>query len=235
MQYRYADREDYSCYASGNVLKHFTGMPCFPVRLTIELFGRARAFVGRERMRVYDPCCGSGFSLSVMGLAVQREIESLHASDVDPECVEAARCNTALLSREGLADARLRLIERGAPPERIAQYDEAAERILPALDEMPPRVNVFRHDILAGPPELPEQADFVFADLPYGIMTEWQSESGVDAPLERFLGNIAPVLAPKSVLAVAGRKDLRPRSERFRKLERISAGHRLVWLLVPAE
>ena len=39
----------------------------------------------------------------------------------------------------------------------------------------------------------------------------------------------------EGVLAVAGRKDLRPRSERFRKLERISAGHRLVWLLVPAE
>ena len=74
MQYRFAGRGDYSYLASGNVLKHFTGMLCFPVRLTLELFGRAKEAVGRDRLRVYDPCAGSGFSLSAMGIAMQREI-----------------------------------------------------------------------------------------------------------------------------------------------------------------
>ena len=235
MQYRYAEREDYSFLASGNVLKHFTGMPCFPVRLSLELFGRAREYTRLERLRVYDPCCGSGFSLSAMGLARQRQIAALYASDVDPVCIEAARCNADLLSREGLALARARLADRGASEERLAQYDAAVSKILPLLGETPPPVNVFRHDILSSPPALPEPADFVFADLPYGIMTEWKSGDGEADPTERFFQNIAPVLTPRGVLAVAGRKDLRPPSGRFRRLERISAGKRLVWLLAPAE
>ena len=235
MQYRYAEREDYSYLASGNVLKHFTGMPCFPVRLTLELFGRAREFTGQEKLRVYDPCSGSGFSLSAMGIANQRQIAALYASDIDPACVEATECNTALLSREGLALARERLAERGASDERLAQFDDAAAKILPMLDQTPPPVNVFRHDILSSPPSLPEPVDFVFADLPYGIMTEWKSDDGTADPTERFFESITPVLVPHGVLAVAGRKDLRPPREGFRRLERISAGHRLVWLLTPAE
>ncbi|MBQ2546826.1 MAG: hypothetical protein II836_00955 [Clostridia bacterium] len=235
MQYRFAGRGDYSYLASGNVLKHFTGMPCFPVRLTLELFGRAKEAVGRDRLRVYDPCAGSGFSLSAMGIAMQREIEAIYASDVDPACVEAARCNTSLLSREGLAAARERLADRGASAERLAQYDEAAAKILPLLAGEPPRVTVFRHDILASTPSLPEPVDFLFADLPYGIMTEWQTDAAASDPAERFFENIVPLLAPGGVAAVAGRKDLRPPAGMFRKLDRISAGHRLVWLLRPAE
>ncbi|MCR4905584.1 MAG: hypothetical protein K6A33_05835 [Clostridiales bacterium] len=234
MQYRFAGRDDYSYLASGNVLKHFTGMPCFPVRLTLELFGRAKEAVGRDRLRVYDPCAGSGYSLSAMGLANQRDIEAIYASDVDPACVEAARCNTSLFTREGLADARKRLAERGASAERLAQYDEAVEKILPSLADTPPRVTVFRHDILLSAPDLPEKIDFLFADLPYGIMTEWQTDGASD-PTERFFANVVPLLAPGGVLAVAGRKDLRPPAGSFQKLDRISAGHRLVWLLRPAE
>ena len=102
MDYLYAEKDDFSFLASGNVIKHFSGMPCFPVRLNLELFERVRHAVGKERISVYDPCCGSGFSLTVLGLMRRERIEWLRGSDVNPACLEAAACNTSLLTREGL-------------------------------------------------------------------------------------------------------------------------------------
>ncbi len=97
MEYTYTPKDDYSFLASGNVIKHFSGMPCFPVRLNLELFELAYHRIGNPRLSVYDPCCGSGFSLTTLGMMKQEKIEYLCASDVNPACVDAAKCNTAML------------------------------------------------------------------------------------------------------------------------------------------
>lgn len=72
MDYLYAPKEDFSFLASGNVIKHFSGMPCFPVRLTLELFERAYRLIGKDRISLYDPCCKkrlqhNGFRADVFG------------------------------------------------------------------------------------------------------------------------------------------------------------------------
>ena len=59
MEYLYTVKEDFSFLASGNVIKHFSGMPCFPVRLNLELFERAYHLLNKDKITVYDPCCGS--------------------------------------------------------------------------------------------------------------------------------------------------------------------------------
>jgi len=237
MDYLYAEKDDFSFLASGNVIKHFSGMPCFPVRLNLELFERARHAVGKERISVYDPCCGSGFSLTVLGLMRRDRIEWLRGSDIDPACLEAAGCNTSLLTQEGLFAARDAVLGgEFATPERKAQMNESVEKLLPYMQGEAPDADVFRHDILAAAPKLPGPADYVFADIPYGIMTEWRSDSAVDPdPLQAFLMNVAPVLGKGGVLTVCGGKDLRVRSDAFRRLGRFSVGKRLVYMLQKTE
>lgn len=99
MDYLYAPKEDFSFLASGNVIKHFSGMPCFPVRLTLELFERAYRLIGKDKISLYDPCCGNGFSITVLGLMCSDKLAALSGSDISPACVNAARCNASRLFR----------------------------------------------------------------------------------------------------------------------------------------
>ena len=237
MDYLYAEKDDFSFLASGNVIKHFSGMPCFPVRLNLELFERARRAVGKERISVYDPCCGSGFSLTVLGLMRRERVEWLRGSDVNPACLEAAACNTSLLTQEGLFAARDAVLSgQFVTEERRAQMNASVGKLLPYMQGEAPGADVFLHDILASVPPLPGPADYIFADIPYGIMTEWQSESAADPdPLRAFLMNTAPALAEGGVLTVCGGKDLRVRAEGFRRIGRFSVGKRLVYMLQKTE
>lgn len=233
MEYRFTEKEDFSFLASGNVIKHFSGMPCFPVRLGLELFERAYHLIGKEKITVYDPCCGNGFSMSVLGMIKQSKISSLYGSDIAPDCLEAASCNTAMLTREGMLAARDRVLQNENTTEaRIEQLNESVEKLLPYLNNPEMQSKVFLHDILSAPPNLPEAADYVFADIPYGIMTEWKtSDVEKSDPVQQLIGNIAPIMSENGVLAVCGAKDLRIKTDLFCRTEKIHAGKRLIYLL----
>ena len=234
MEYKYAENRDYSFLASGNVLKHFSGMPCFPVRLGIELFERAYRRIGREKITVYDPCCGSGYSLAVLGMTEQDKIRALYASDVDGDCLEAAECNLSMTSPEGLRASAEKLLRGGTlTGARRDQLTESADRILPYLFA-PPDYTVFRHDILLSAPEIGEPVDYVFADVPYGMLTDWKSDGGVTDPLRAFAENTADVLSDGGVLVVCGMKDLRIGSEKLKRIGRFSVGKRLALMFEKA-
>ena len=67
MQYRHAPAANHADLDA--VLVSAPGRPSLPVRLTLELFGRARAQLGDPGpVEVWDPCCGSGVLLSTLGL-----------------------------------------------------------------------------------------------------------------------------------------------------------------------
>ena len=233
MEYRYADQQDWEFLSSGNILKHFSGMPAFPVRLNLELFGRAAEKIGKtDGFAVYDPCCGSGYSLAVLGLMRGGQIRAIVGSDVDPACVDAAASNLSLLRRDGILAARDRILN--APettPERRTQLEAAVERVLPLIGDRELPANVFRHDILASPPSLPEPVDYVFADIPYGNLTAWRTSEPTADPVERMLANLCPILADKGVVAVCGTKELRVRAEGYIRRGKLRAGHRLIVLL----
>ncbi|MGN1346639.1 MAG: hypothetical protein ACI4V1_07615 [Eubacteriales bacterium] len=235
MDYKYTEKEDFSFLASGNVIKHFSGMPCFPVRPGLELFERAYHLIEKEKITVYDPCCGSGFSLTVLGMVKQKKIDSLYGSDIDAACLEAASCNLAMLTREGLLSARDKVLRNENITElRREQLNDSVARLLPSLVNPAMRTGIFRQDILQASPVLPERADYVFADIPYGRMTEWKTESEMETeedPIQRFLAHIAPVMADHGVLVICGAKDLRLRTELFRKTEKIRLGKRLIYFL----
>ena len=111
MEYKYADNGNYEDFSSGRVLYGGKGIPNFPVRLINEIFGRAAHHLGKEdELVVYDPCCGGGYSLTVLGFFYSEKIAKIYGSDVDENMIGHARKNLALLQADGL-DARKQELE----------------------------------------------------------------------------------------------------------------------------
>ena len=114
MQYRHAPAANHADLDA--VLVSAPGRPSLPVRLTLELFGRARAQLGDPGpVEVWDPCCGSGVLLSTLGLLRGGQVGGLLGSDADPEPLRLAGRNLALLAP-------------GGPEARAAELDELADR-----------------------------------------------------------------------------------------------------------
>lgn len=234
MDYLYAPKEDFSFLASGNVIKHFSGMPCFPVRLTLELFERAYRLIGKDRISLYDPCCGNGFSITVLGLMCSDKLAALSGSDISPACVNAARCNASLLIPRNLLSARDALFSKETTgQERRDQLQESIDQLLRRAGTAELPTDIFQHDILSAPPkQLRGKADLIFADIPYGSMTAWQTETKLtESPVDAFLNNLLPIMHHNSVLIVCGSKSLKIQNERFTRLDKLRAGKRLIYLL----
>ena len=56
----------------------------------------------KSHLTLYDPCCGSGYLLTVLGYLNHNQIDMFVGSDIDQNAAELARQNLALLTWEGL-------------------------------------------------------------------------------------------------------------------------------------
>ena len=231
MNYRYAPDDDRSHLAGGNILKHFSGAPCFPARMTIELLFRAKEYTNKDRLTFYDPCCGSAYSAAVTGLT-GGFIKEVYVSDIDEKWVKAAEGNIGLLQKGGIDRAVEALINNdNTSDERKRQLLFSRDRLISEIDVLPEKTEIFRHDILSGAPEkLKNEIDYVFADIPYGSMTDWINNDGREAvPL--LLDSIYDVLTISGVCAIAGTKELKIDDTRYRRRDRLSFGKRLIYIL----
>ncbi|MBC2875760.1 MULTISPECIES: rRNA methyltransferase [Streptomyces] len=241
--YRHAvERSDAADFACGVVLHSAPGYPAFPVRLATEIFLRARTRLpGDGPVTLWDPCCGSGYLLTVLGLLHRRSLRRVIASDVDPAPLELAAKNLALLSPEGLT-ARER--ERREQSERFAKpsYLEsaaAARRLRERLDAdggaLPYAVgpaDVFDprslSAVLAG-----AAPDIVLTDLPYGERTHWDG-AVPGQPVAGMLRSLASVLPAHAVIAVTDRSRKIPVAP-VPTLERLKIGTRSAVLVRAAD
>ncbi|HEX4812307.1 MAG TPA: rRNA methyltransferase [Nonomuraea sp.] len=214
MSYRHAtDRGDYQDLAGGWVLHSAPGFPAFPVRLASEIFQRALALRGGDAPAVvWDPCCGSGYLLTVVALLHRPRIAAVLASDLDPGALSLAERNLTLLSRDGLtaraADLQARAARFDKPAYGAAAH--AAGRHATELDaaggDVPYAVrqaDVFDPDQLQR--ALGHQApDIVITDVPYGEQTHWRGP-GAAAGVTGMVDALAVVLPHDSVIAVTVR------------------------------
>ena len=234
MTYRYVvERTDHSALASGHVLRSAPGFPGFPVRLADELFQRAAVHTGLPAVRLWDPCCGSGYLATVLGLLHRERIASVRATDVDPDAVELAGRNLRLLTGRGLAEREkeLRRSARdfGRPSfvERAEDARELARGLSRAGGDLPHEAAV--SDVFASGE--PVAADLVVTDVPYGEMTDWAGEVPEDEPVSGLLASLGRVLPPEAVIVVTARTRRIPLPEGVRALERVRIGVRAAALV----
>lgn len=238
MEYRYCARSNFEDYAGGRVIRHKAGMTNFPVRLSQEIFQRCLYYLKRQsNLCLYDPCCGSGYMLTVLGLINRPMIGKIAASDISPEAIEATRANLSLLSGHGLRE-RMTQLEVLYGQYHKASHLEAMKSAAKLLDQMGPSAEspdlwIRQLDIQAtgSLEQALFQADIVITDVPYGQLVSWGGAQ--DNPVSRLLINLQPVLKPDSVVAICSDKSQKTGDVPYRRLERQNVGKRKFELFKP--
>jgi tRNA G10 N-methylase Trm11 len=204
------------------------------VRLGSELFERAvHVLDRRERLTVWDPCCGSGQLVTTISLLHQEQVAEIIATDIDPAALALAEKNLALLTKHGLTAMRAeiaKLSDRfGKDSHTLALA--AADRLQARVRSSDPievhvrRADIFDVSTLAQAVE-GASIDLVITDLPYGRQTYLQGSAQDVVEVDAMLANLSSVLPHHAVivLVLAGRH--LPSSKR-RAQAKIRAGGRI--------
>lgn len=245
MSYRYAvQRDDYGDLASGLVLRSAPGLPAFPVRAASEIFQRAAELRGKPgRLTVWDPCCGSGYLITVLGFAHPDRIGALLATDICEPALDLAAANLRMLTVDGLADRARELAGlaelHGKASHRGAV--EAAGRLSAQRLAVagPPRTAVAAANVF-DPAQLARASagmspDIVITDVPYGDRTDWVQAPGQAQPIRAALAALAAVVPSPTVIAVVDRARRVELGPDLRAVERVRIGHRAVAFVVAGQ
>lgn len=245
MGYRYeTTRDDYGDFASGAVLRSAPGFPAFPVRLASEVFQHALDIRGGTKpMVLWDPCCGSGHLLTVLGILHRRSIERLLASDIDvAAALPLATANMGLLADGGLAARAVQLTERAqrfGKPSYAAASAAAGRlslRLKAAGGPLPYAVrqaDVFDPTALAAAVG-DSEPDLVVTDVPYGEQTEWTGDHA-GRGLHGMLSAVASVLRPAAVIGVIVRGRRVPPIRAARPQRKLRVGTRAAAFFMAAD
>lgn len=222
MEYRYSLAGNFEDYASGRVLYGGRGVPNFPVRLIVEIFGRARNLLkDRERLRVYDPCCGGAYALTVLGFFCGSSVGKIYASDISPDMLGIAEKNLGLLTRAGL-DRRREELERLLASSGKSSYADALRSLERLRGDLTREIGaeVFAADCTGPLPEL--RPDVIITDVPYGHLAQWQGKDALSA----MLGQLWRISSDSTVLAVCADKSQKIRSGQWIRVEKQNVGRR---------
>ena len=246
MPYRFeTENKDYSAYASGRVFYNSPGRPAFPVRLISEVFQRCHAVrQGNGQTApavIYDPCCGSGYHLSVLGYLHRSGIKQIIGSDINAGVLETAQRNLSLLSLSGL-DRRQCEIENLIAEFGKASHSAALEiihqfktHLTANEDPHPIKTELFQADglrqaaiasKLSGRP-----VDIVLADVPYGDLSQWHVNKMEEPPLMRLLESLSAVVTSQTVVAIMADKAQKCNHPRYNRVDRFQIGKRRIFLL----
>ena len=222
MEYLYGTAENYEDFSSGRVIYGGRGIPNFPARLVREIFGRSLAQLNdKERIRVYDPCCGGAYSLTILGFFYGERIEKIYASDADEEMAAHARKNLSLLTEEGLIKRQGELEELYRKYGKASHLEaaESAERLMGRL-AADVEAEVFTADCTKELPDI--HPDIIITDVPYGDLVSWEGSGGMTA----MLGQLWKIAHEDTVLAVCMDKSQKIVSDGWKRIEKQNIGKR---------
>lgn len=246
MKYRFAThRENYEDYASGRVLYGRAGLTAFPVRLATEVFQRCCHRLAQRGVpppyTIYDPCCGGGYLLTVVGLLHAAQLARILASDIDPEAVARAQENLSLLTAAGV-DRRLSTIQQmfdlyHKPSHRGAL--ESGQRLKATLTAAHESIDTacFQFDV-TGDADWPDEVhhiDIVLTDLPYGRTTSWRGASAPTDAAQKLLTRIMAILSPTAVVAIIANREQATSHVAYRRVASLAIGKRRMHLLERAQ
>jgi len=232
VEYKFAKRENYENYASGRVIHGFPGVTNYPVRIASEVFSRCKSYLSKERnIILFDPCCGSAYSLTVLGLLHHDCIFSIYASDINKDVLEIALKNLSLLSLKGLETRKkqieddIKMFNKVAHIKASKSIDYFKERIEPQDGQL--KTKCFRADTNDFElfSSLSFKADIIFLDVPYGDLVHWKGKS---KQFGSILENLSNVLATGGIIAISHDKKQKYMSDDFNRLERLRIGKRII-------
>lgn len=251
MPYKYeTDPEHYSDLASGRVFYSISGHPAFPVRLASEIFQRClahhqRLYGDSTPCRLYDPCCGTGYHLSVLAYLHPGQIRAILGSDVDEKAVALAQRNLSLLQVAGL-EQRINEITKMLEQYQKESHKEALRSAYHIRDtlaalpqETPLLTKVFQADAMDKEAILQnvgaKSVDLVFTDVPYGQHSQWHVSDPSQAahPIESLLDALREVLSSSSIVAIVSDKRQKVSHPSYQRLEQFQVGKRRVVILKP--
>ncbi len=233
MQYRYVtEKENYEDFAAGRVLLSQAGMTSFPVRLASEIFQRcADYFPAEQHLRVYDPCCGGGYLLTVIGFLHGAVIQSLRGSDINSDIVRLASDNLRLLTTEGLNTRRDTLRGLADTYNKSSHHEalESVERLRQRLPASPITIQTWAADALQ-PTADSASVDLIICDVPYGNVTDWQTSSA-DNRITVLLQAQYDALVSGGIIAVISDKSQKATYPRYKRLQQETIGKRRFLIL----
>ncbi len=236
MQYRYVtEKENYEDFAAGRVLLSQGGMTSFPVRLASEIFQRCADYLptGR-RLRIYDPCCGGGYLLTVLGFLHGGCIQSLHGSDINSDLVRLASDNLRLLTVEGLNTRRDTLHGLADTYNKSSHHDalKSVERLRQCLPASPITTQTWAADALQLTADT-ASVDLIICDVPYGNITDWQTDAD-DNLISALLQAQYEALITGGIAAVISDKSQQVTHTRYKRLQQETIGKRRFLILQKA-
>lgn len=225
MEYLYSPKANYDDFASGRVLHNAKGVPNFPVRLQAEIFCRARQYLEKQTdLCVYDPCCGGGYSLTILGFLFGDYVTRIYGSDIDAEAIRTAENNLSLLSEAGMSrrTAEIEALQGLYHKESHREALESCKR-LGAMNTKHIQTRLFVADCTS---ELPEMTapDIIITDVPYGNLAQWSDESIL--PMDAMLCQLRKIASEKTVLAVCMDKKQKIGSNEWTRVEKVNVGKR---------
>lgn len=231
MQYRHTNDDVLARLTDiSRIVRNAPGYTALPPRLVAELFGRARTRLQRQTLRLLDPCCGSGGTLTVISLLFSDAITHVGANDISEPALQLAKKNLALLSdtgleqREGEFDALFRQFNK---PVHADALTAARKLRRERQGQEAPAVDIRHVDIsLTGALAQafnPLRYDLVFTDLPYGKRAQWRGPSADAADmLSTLLEACRGIAAPGAVVvAVTPRRVRASDTHGFLSLSRV--------------
>lgn len=231
MEYRYAMKLNYEDYASGRVLYQKAGMTNFPARLANEIFERAMRYMSKkDNISLYDPLCGGGYILTVLGFLHHEKISEIMASDIDIDILEIAEKNLSLLCEKGMNRRLTEISDLYAKYGKQSHLDalSSIERLknLFSVSKKEIRCECMKMDILKENLKFRENftADIIVTDIPYGQMIKWKNEQPSFSL--SLACNLQKVMTKDSVLAICSDKKQKFESDSFERLERNQIGKR---------
>lgn len=230
MEYLYCKNDNFEDFASGRVIYGGKGIPNFPVRLLLEIYGRAKSYSEKkEELVIYDPCCGGGYALTVLGFFHNKDVCKLYGSDIDEDMVAHTRKNLKLLLEEGLS-CRWEEIQSLLDEYGKASHKEALDSCakLSSMLEKQVEKEVFQADCTGELSNI--QPDIIITDVPYGNLVEWND--GDQVSLNNMLESLWKISHEQSILAVCMDKKQKIRSDKWKRLEKQTIGKRKFEILM---
>lgn len=237
-KYKFAAKENYEDYSSGRVLYGAPGATGFPVRLISEIFQRGLAILKDAGVKapytIYDPFCGAGYSLTVIGLLHGEVIKNITASDISKEVLITAAKNLSLLTSKGFKDRVKELSHLRDTYNKLSHKEalESTKRLKKKVSNL--EFKLFQFNMLGKErlPLPPTSQDFILSDLPYGKLTHWQGNTDNIDPIHSFLNKIRSILKPKGVVAVSVDKKQKISYDGYKRIGVLKLGKRQVVFLV---